>query len=90
MMSSRSCNVLKLIHFSKIGVTAPNCVNYVRLSSSTPRLISPEPTKPRFVYLKVISAVSIGLFIGANISKSVANFLEENELFVPSDDDEDD
>lgn len=30
-----------------------------------------------------------GLFIGATISKNIANFLEENELFVPSDDDDD-
>jgi len=29
-------------------------------------------------------------FIGANISKKIAHFLEENDLFVPSDDDEDD
>lgn len=30
-----------------------------------------------------------GLLIGAAISKNIANFLEENELFVPSDDDDD-
>lgn len=30
-----------------------------------------------------------GLLIGAMISKNIANFLEENELFVPSDDDDD-
>lgn len=36
-----------------------------------------------FLYLLV------GLLIGAMISKNIANFLEENELFVPSDDDDD-
>lgn len=37
----------------------------------------------------VLCSVIPGLFIGAAISKSVANFLEENDLFVPSDDDDD-
>ncbi|CAD7089540.1 unnamed protein product [Hermetia illucens] len=46
------------------------------------------PRKP-FGIVGVICAVVPGLFIGAAISKSVANFLEENDLFVPSDDDDD-
>lgn len=37
----------------------------------------------------ILCSVVPGLFIGAAISKSVANFLEENDLFVPSDDDDD-
>jgi len=31
-----------------------------------------------------------GLLLGAAISKNIASFLEENELFVPTDDDDDD
>lgn len=38
----------------------------------------------------VTLATSLGIFTGAEISKNIASFLEENELFVPSDDDDDD
>ncbi|XP_012256401.1 essential MCU regulator, mitochondrial [Athalia rosae] len=50
----------------------------------------PEPKKTPFGILGIICAVIPGLLIGATISKNMANFLEENELFVPSDDDDDD
>ena len=52
--------------------------------------IKPKPTESPLGPLLVLGAVIPGLFIGAQISKSVANFLEENDLFVPDDDDEDD
>ncbi|XP_037039873.1 essential MCU regulator, mitochondrial [Bradysia coprophila] len=51
--------------------------------------IKPMPKVLPFGFLGLIGSVVPGLFIGAAISKSVANFLEENELFVPSDDDDD-
>jgi hypothetical protein len=37
----------------------------------------------------VALAVTTGITIGSLISKDVASFLEENDLFVPSDDDDD-
>lgn len=40
--------------------------------------------------LAVTAAVVPGLLVGAVISKGMASFLEENDLFVPSEDDEDD
>lgn len=52
--------------------------------------ILPEPEKKQFGLLGIVCAVVPGLLIGAAISKNIANFLEENELFVPSDDDDDD
>ncbi|XP_050533720.1 essential MCU regulator, mitochondrial-like [Daktulosphaira vitifoliae] len=58
-------------------------------TSSTGALL-PEPQKIPFGILGVICTVVPGLLIGATISKYMANFLEENELFVPSDDDDDD
>uniref|UniRef100_A0A0K8TPV1 Essential MCU regulator, mitochondrial n=1 Tax=Tabanus bromius TaxID=304241 RepID=A0A0K8TPV1_TABBR len=51
--------------------------------------LKPMPEQMPFGIVGVICAVVPGLFIGAAISKSVANFLEENDLFVPSDDDDD-
>lgn len=52
--------------------------------------IAPEPHKTPFGLLGIVCAVVPGLLIGATISKNIANFLEENDLFVPSDDDDDD
>lgn len=52
--------------------------------------ICPEPEKTPFGLFGIVCAVIPGLLIGAIISKYMANFLEENELFVPSDDDDDD
>ncbi|KAK5644709.1 hypothetical protein RI129_006009 [Pyrocoelia pectoralis] len=49
-----------------------------------------EPSRIPFGVLRVIFTVASGLLIGAAISKNIANFLEENDLFVPSDDDDDD
>lgn len=49
----------------------------------------PMPKVSSFGVLGILGSVTIGLLIGAVISKSVANFLEENDLFVPSDDDDD-
>ncbi|XP_017837368.1 essential MCU regulator, mitochondrial [Drosophila busckii] len=49
----------------------------------------PKPNEVPFGLFAIICAVIPGLFVGATISKNVANFLEENDLFVPSDDDDD-
>ncbi|XP_075978145.1 essential MCU regulator [Anticarsia gemmatalis] len=62
-----------------------------RNATTTPTgAILPEPEKTPFGLLGIVMAVVPGLLIGAAISKNIANFLEENELFVPSDDDDDD
>lgn len=62
-----------------------------RTATTTPSgAILPEPEKTPFGLLSIVLAVVPGLLIGAAISKNIANFLEENELFVPSDDDDDD
>lgn len=47
------------------------------------------PSVSSFGIIGILCSVIPGLFIGAAISKNVANFLEENDLFVPSDDDDD-
>ncbi|XP_015440072.1 PREDICTED: protein EMRE homolog, mitochondrial [Dufourea novaeangliae] len=64
---------------------------HLRLRTTTPSgAILPEPKRARFGFLGVLSSVVVGLIIGATLSKMMANFLEEKELFVPSDDDDDD
>ena len=62
-----------------------------RTATTTPTgAILPEPEKSPGGLFGIVLAVVPGLLIGAAISKNIANFLEENELFVPSDDDDDD
>lgn len=90
MIFTRGANVLKVVLHQRNGVPSLNNNSFRKATTSASGSILPEPRKPRFGYLGVIFAVGIGLFIGATISKNIANFLEENELFVPSDDDDDD
>ncbi|KAG6804150.1 essential MCU regulator, mitochondrial [Apis mellifera caucasica] len=64
---------------------------HLRSRTTTPSgAILPEPKRTRFGILSVICSVTLGLIIGTTISKRMANFLEEKELFIPSDDDDDD
>lgn len=63
----------------------------VRTATKTPTGgILPEPQKTPLGLIRIVCVVVPGLLIGAAISKNIANFLEENDLFVPSDDDDDD
>ncbi|XP_050590507.1 essential MCU regulator, mitochondrial [Bombus affinis] len=64
---------------------------HFRSRTTTPSgAILPEPKRTPFGFLGVICSVMTGLVIGATLSKMMANFLEEKELFIPSDDDDDD
>lgn len=58
-------------------------------TTSSSGALLPEPERIPFGLVGIICTVVPGLLIGATISKYIANFLEENELFVPSDDDDD-
>lgn len=51
--------------------------------------VSAEPRRSRLALVGALLAVIPGLLLGASISKNFASFLEENDLFVPSDDDDD-
>lgn len=63
---------------------------YRNITTTSTGAVLPLPHRTRFGMLGVICTVIPGLLIGATISKKMANFLEENELFVPADDDDDD
>lgn len=72
------------------GRNANNNLKCVRFKThSRHGTFLPMPKQIPFGLIGVLLSVIPGLFIGAQISKSVANFLEENDLFVPSDDDDD-
>ena len=89
-MYLRRFNVIKTLALCK-EIKGNNQCKIVRTFATSPSgQILPEPKRPRFGVLGVFIAVFSGLFIGATISKNLANFLEEAELFVPSEDDDDD
>lgn len=79
----------KITNFLKCARAVPQMRVRTATTSSTGALL-PEPQKVPFGLMGIICTVVPGLLIGATISKYMANFLEENELFVPSDDDDDD
>ncbi len=48
----------------------------------------PKPEQIRFPVLKVLCVALPFLYTGATLSKNAAAFLEENDIFVPEDDDD--
>ncbi|GFY64135.1 hypothetical protein TNIN_451741 [Trichonephila inaurata madagascariensis] len=50
----------------------------------------PKPEKMPFGLFRVLLTVLPGLYLGATISKEGAAFLEENDIFVPDEDDDED
>ena len=50
--------------------------------------INGKPDQTSFAVVKVLAVVCPFLYFGATISKSGAAFLEENDIFVPDDDDD--
>jgi len=60
------------------------------LLTSPSGAIYPEPKKFSFPFFKVFLVLSPGVYIGAAIAKHGATILEENEIFIPTDDEEDD
>jgi hypothetical protein len=47
-----------------------------------------KPDQTRFALIKVMAVVFPFLYAGATLSKNGAAFLEENDIFVPDDDDD--
>ena len=90
-MSSRP-----IIKLAKTGLNLPNnvpkspVVKRRTITTTASGGVLEEPKKVPLGILNVGLTVLTGLVIGAAISKNMASFLEENELFVPADDDDDD
>ena len=50
----------------------------------------PPPLHTQYGLLKAVLNTCFGIYVGAFISQKMAAFLEENELFVPEDDEDED
>lgn len=49
----------------------------------------PEPEVTKFSMIKILAMVFPFLYAGATVAKECAAFLEDNDIFVPDDDDDD-
>jgi len=83
--------VPRLIKSANIAkTTGINAVVCRRVLTAPSGAVFPEPKKFQFPLLKVFLVLTPGVYIGAAIAKNGATILEENEIFVPTDDDEED
>lgn len=92
MMSSLLQKYIALQRLAAAGAAGANSMRLQQIRHKThyrTGAFKPMPMVSNFGIIGIVCSVVPGLFIGAAISKSVANFLEENDLFVPSDDDDD-
>ena len=48
----------------------------------------PKPEVQRLGIVKVFACAIPGIYIGATVAREGAAFLEENDIFVPDDDDD--
>ncbi|XP_063859923.1 essential MCU regulator, mitochondrial-like [Scylla paramamosain] len=87
--------VLRPAH--RVAVSAARGVRQLHLSKpnnetfTVTDAVLPKPHSTKLAgYMGITMTTSLGIFTGAEMSKNIASFLEENELFVPSDDDDDD
>lgn len=95
-------NIFKMLKLFKepVGMLANRPSNDLRLNlnhvlkrnrvTTDTGAFLPEPKKTSFGILRVLLAVLPGLYLGATISKECAAFLEENDIFVPDEDDDED
>jgi len=87
---------LRVIARKSVGIINP-CMRQLHVSRlmkdtfthTDAVLAKPQQTKI-IGYFAASVAVCAGVTAGAQMSKNIAILLEENELFVPSDDDDDD
>ncbi len=73
-----------------VNLTQKNAVVSTRNSAvfTGSGAVKPKPEQIRFPVVKVLCVAIPFLVAGATVSKNAAAFLEENDIFVPDDDDD--
>ena len=87
----QACQIVrKIASVPKIGAQAPNFrVPNRGIVFSESGAIYERPLRTRFGVLKTFVVSLPFLYLGATAGKEVSAFLEENDIFVPDDDDDD-
>jgi len=57
-----------------------------KVFSNTGAILS-EPVKTQFAKMKITTVTIAGLYAGAISAKKLAEFMEENDIFIPNEDD---
>ena len=89
-----AASVLKLSSLSRQILSRSISQNVAKVPSRNTQVfteaggVCPKPEKVKFGLAKVLLVVCPFVYIGATISKNGAAFLEENDIFVPDDDDD--
>ena len=81
-LKAASQRILNVVHKNAVLQSRNNAV-YTGTGA-----IQPKPEKIRFPVLKALGVALPFLYAGATASKKAAAFLEENDIFVPDDDDD--
>ncbi|EEC17523.1 conserved hypothetical protein [Ixodes scapularis] len=84
-----SSPLTQLRNASKLSRSLPNLQSARGKVCSSSGALCPEPETNNLGVVKAILAVLPGLYVGATISRQGAAFLEENDIFVPDEDDDD-
>lgn len=53
------------------------------------RTVQTDPDKMQFSLPASLVVIAAGMYVGGKLAEKGAAFLEENEIFVPDDDDDD-
>nr|CAH8843089.1 unnamed protein product [Trichobilharzia regenti] len=68
-------------------ITTRRLLKYIHLKKLCSRgAFHPRPIMTPLGLIKVVGAVLPSIYLGSFISRSGAEFLEENDIFVPEDD----
>nr|CAH8843086.1 unnamed protein product [Trichobilharzia regenti]CAH8843107.1 unnamed protein product [Trichobilharzia regenti] len=78
--------LLKYIHLKKLCSRGIQCYSGEAGSCSSTGAFHPRPIMTPLGLIKVVGAVLPSIYLGSFISRSGAEFLEENDIFVPEDD----
>ena len=94
MATLRSLAIVGALPFKRVLLAPTKSTQLVvgptRSVASKPEIIPEKPFLLRFKTLSVITVVCSFTFFGASLSKSIAGFLEETEIFINEEDDDDD
>jgi hypothetical protein len=87
--TSLRSSCLRILNVNNNKVLLRNITQTRNVVTKTGAILEAPPKRGFRGVLGAAAAIFTGVTVGSVISKDMASFLEENDLFVPSDDDDD-